>query len=165
MSKPIKRRRDGTLLVKLPAAGVSMLREAISGLEATLDPGAPEQVRLFPRAYADDADEAHFEEMTRGYLLDSKRDAIRLVGGALDRAHTKGDVVDLILEPDEVNALLGSLNDLRLVIGTLLEVTDEEQPRGLLPPDHPDAPRVNSYLWLGAVQETILDALLSELPD
>jgi len=163
VSKPVKRRRDGSLLVKLPSAGVAMLRDALTGLEATLDPGAPEQVRLFPRAYADDADEAHFQEMTRSYLLESKRSAIRIVGGSLDRGHRRGEIVELILAPDEVTALLGSLNDLRLVIGTLLEVTDDEQPRGLLPPDDPDAARVNSYLWLGAVQETLLETLLEEL--
>lgn len=163
MSKPVKRRRDGTLLVKLPAAGVSMLQDALSGLQATLDPGAPEQVRLFPRAYANDDDEAHFEEMTRGYLIASKRDAIRIVAAVLERAHAKGEIIELILHPDEVTALIGSLNDLRLVIGTLLEVTDDEQPRGLLPPDDPDAARVNSYLWLGAVQETLLETLLEEL--
>lgn len=163
MSKPVKRRRDGTLVVKLPAAGIVMLRDALTGLERTLDPAAPEQVRLFPRAYADDGDEQRFEELTRGYLLAAKRDAMRIVSGVLDRASGRGETVELVLAPEEVQALLGSVNDLRLVVGTLLEVTDDEQPRALLPPEAPDAARVNSYLWLGAVQEAVLDTLLAEL--
>jgi hypothetical protein len=163
MSRAIRRRRDGRLAVKLPDAGVAMIRDAIASLEPSLGDGSAEQSRLFPRAYIDDTDEARFEELTRGYLIESKREAFRLLIAALDRASIKGGIAELDLDEDEVRALLGSMNDLRLVIGTLLDVTDDEQPRGLLPPDEPAAPQVNAYLWLGAVLEMLVDALLDEI--
>lgn len=165
IGKPVKRRRDGSLLVRLPANGVQLLRDALQGLLDTLDPEAPEQVRLFPRAYADDAEEARFRDLTRGFLLAAKEGAIRRVLSAIERAGRKGETVELVLERDDVDPFLGAINDVRLVVGTILEVTDEEQPHELLPPDDPDAPRVASYLWLGVVQETVLETLLGELPD
>lgn len=163
VSKPIKRRRDGSLQVRLPTAGVNLLRDAIGSLLDRLDPADEQQVRLFPRAYADDADEARFRELTHGYLIAAKQASMRILSELLEEARSgRGEVSELILDDDQVSALLGCLNDLRLVLGTMLGVTDDAQPTGLLRPDDPEAAQVNAYLWLGALQEGLLEVLLAE---
>jgi hypothetical protein len=162
VSRPIKRKRDGSIVLRLPSDGIDALVSAAADLESGLDPEAADQVRLFPRAYQNDDDEATFRDLTRQYLLESKRHALTVVS-SLQESSRKGGISELVLSDEQLQALLGSLNDLRLVLGTMLEVTDEDQPASLLPPDAPNAAKVNAYLWFGAVQELLLELLLSEL--
>ncbi|MEC4015129.1 DUF2017 domain-containing protein [Streptomyces sp. H27-D2] len=67
----------------------------------------------------------------------------------------------LRLGPDECRQWLGALNDLRLAIGTRLEVTDEDDNEELyrLPDSDPRKPMVMAYLWLGGLQETLIETL------
>lgn len=55
---------------------------------------------------------------------------------------------------------LGALNDLRLTIGIRLEVTEDDE-EGLyqLPDSDERKPLVMAYLWLGAMQESLLEAM------
>ncbi|RBL83746.1 DUF2017 domain-containing protein, partial [Streptomyces cavourensis] len=61
-------------------------------------------------------------------------------------------------------AWLGALNDLRLTIGTRLEVSDEDEGENgslyRLPDSDPRKPMVMAYLWLGALQETLVETLM-----
>jgi hypothetical protein len=68
----------------------------------------------------------------------------------------------LTLTADDSRRWLGALNDLRLTIGTRLEVTDDEDGGGLydLPDSDPRKPMVMAYLWLGALQETLVATLM-----
>ncbi|SCK20435.1 DUF2017 domain-containing protein [Streptomyces sp. WMMB 322] len=68
----------------------------------------------------------------------------------------------LTLKPEESKQWLGALNDLRLAIGTRLEVTDDEDSNELyaLPDEDPRKPMVMAYLWLGGLQETLVETLL-----
>jgi hypothetical protein len=68
----------------------------------------------------------------------------------------------LKLTPDESRQWLGTLNDLRLTIGTRLEVSDEDEGGELyrLPDSDPRKPMVMAYLWLGALQETLVETLM-----
>ncbi|MFK8846902.1 DUF2017 domain-containing protein [Streptomyces sp. Ac-502] len=67
----------------------------------------------------------------------------------------------LRLRPDESRQWLGALNDLRLAIGTRLEVTDEDESGELLrlPDSDPRKPMVMAYLWLGGLQESLIETL------
>jgi hypothetical protein len=67
----------------------------------------------------------------------------------------------LKLGPEESHRWLGALNDLRLAIGTRLEVTDDEDGDELyrLPDSDPRKPMVMAYLWLGGLQESLVETL------
>jgi hypothetical protein len=127
---------------------VSQLREALTaeGEDAALR-------RLFPVAYPDDP------ERDAGYraLVHDDLRAGRLA--ALDTM--EGTLGDDRLDEDTVVAWMGVVNDLRLVLGTRLDVSEETE----LAPD-PDDPRAGAlavYTYLGYVLETLVDALAGRL--
>ncbi|PBC82646.1 protein of unknown function [Streptomyces sp. 2224.1] len=134
-------------------------------------PADPVLARLFPDAYGgpdlvpdDDvrAASAEFRRYTENDLRARKReDALALIR-ALDGLAPAGDSALLRLDAGECRQWLGALNDLRLAIGTRLEVTDEEDGGELLrlPDSDPRKPMVMAYLWLGGLQETLVDSLM-----
>ncbi|GAA2315997.1 DUF2017 domain-containing protein [Streptomyces caniferus] len=134
-------------------------------------PADPVLARLFPDAYGgpdlvpdDDvrAASAEFRRYTENDLRSRKReDALALIR-ALDTLAPAGDSAMLRLDPRECRQWLGALNDLRLAIGTRLEVTDEEDGGELLrlPDSDPRKPMVMAYLWLGGLQETLVESLM-----
>ncbi|KUL35724.1 hypothetical protein ADL22_26345 [Streptomyces sp. NRRL F-4489] len=133
-------------------------------------PSDPVLARLFPDAYGgpdtvpDDgvrAAAAEFRRYTENDLRARKReDALALIR-ALDGLSAEDGGAVLRLKPDECRRWLGALNDLRLAIGTRLEVTDEDDGGELLrlPDSDPRKPMVLAYFWLGGLQETLVEAL------
>ncbi|MFI6107927.1 DUF2017 domain-containing protein [Streptomyces sp. NPDC051310] len=131
-------------------------------------PADPALARLFPNAYADDDEElraasAEFRRYTENDLRARKReDALAVVRSldALGAAGEGGAVLEL--SADDSRHWLGALNDLRLTIGTRLEVSDEDENDDLyrLPDSDPRKPMVMAYLWLGALQETLVETLM-----
>ncbi|QXE36645.1 DUF2017 domain-containing protein [Streptomyces sp. GMY02] len=131
-------------------------------------PADPALARLFPDAYGDDDDElkefsAEFRRFTENDLRSRKREdgmaVVRTLDG-LGSAGAGGAVLKLTSE--DCLHWLGALNDLRLTIGTRLEVTDEDEGGELyrLPDSDPRKPMVMAYLWLGALQETLVETLM-----
>ncbi|MEV6791766.1 DUF2017 domain-containing protein [Streptomyces sp. NPDC051320] len=146
-------------------------------------PADPALARLFPDAYDEkEADySSEFRRFTENDLRARKRDdALVMVrtldeaaaapssggatrgghwGGGRKRARSGAAVVRL--SPEDSLHWLGALNDLRLTIGTRLEVSDEDENDELyrLPDDDPRKPMVMAYLWLGALQETLVGTL------
>ncbi|MER5351583.1 DUF2017 domain-containing protein [Kitasatospora sp. NPDC002551] len=130
-------------------------------------PDDPALARLFPDAYGDPARPADEEsreaagEFRRYTELDlrarKREDALQVVR-ALDGLGGEGGLVNL----DAAACLrwLGALNDLRLTLGVRLEVTEDDE-QGLydLPDTDERKPLVMAYLWLGALQESLLEAL------
>ncbi|MEV4971546.1 DUF2017 domain-containing protein [Streptomyces scopuliridis] len=131
-------------------------------------PEDPALARLFPDAYGDDDDElrefsAEFRRFTENDLRDRKReDGMALVRTLDALAVEGGGAAVLKLTPDDCQHWLGALNDLRLTIGTRLEVTDEDEGGELyrLPDSDPRKPMVMAYLWLGALQESLVETLM-----
>lgn len=133
-------------------------------------PTDPALARLFPEAYGDEDGElraasAEFRRFTENDLRARKREDGLAVVRTLD-ALTVADDGGAVLEltADECRHWLGALNDLRLTIGTRLEVSDEDEgdPGSLyrLPDSDPRKPMVMAYLWLGALQETLVETLM-----
>ncbi|MEV4946099.1 DUF2017 domain-containing protein [Streptomyces sp. NPDC053755] len=131
-------------------------------------PSDPALKRLFPDAYGDEDEElraaaADFRRFTEKDLRSRKRaDALCVVRSLDALAPTGEGGAVLKLTADESRAWLGALNDLRLTIGTRLEVTDEDESGDLyrLPDSDPRKPMVMAYLWLGALQETLVETLM-----
>lgn len=121
-------------------------------------PADPALARLLPDAYGDDDDAAaDFRRYTEADLRSGKRSNAAAVLAALaPYAETGGRV---LLDREQQDAWLGCLNDLRLVLGTRLEVTEETD----FDPDSDD-PRQQALLvygWLGWLQESLLDKMVT----
>ncbi|MCX5397309.1 DUF2017 domain-containing protein [Streptomyces sp. NBC_00102] len=150
-------------------------------------PSDPALARLFPDAYGDDDKElreasSEFRRFTEIDLRARKREdalaVVRSLASGASGASGASDVSgegggdeeegegggELRLTADQARQWLGTLNDLRLTIGTRLEVSDEDQGQEgslyRLPDSDPRKPMVLAYLWLGALQETLLEALM-----
>ncbi|WP_328312574.1 DUF2017 domain-containing protein [Streptomyces sp. NBC_00442] len=132
-------------------------------------PSDPALARLFPEAYASEesdelrANSAEFRRFTENDLRARKRgDALAVVHG-LDALTPKGDGGAVLkLTSEDARQWLGALNDLRLTIATRLDITDEDESGELyrLPDDDPRKPMVMAYLWLGVLQETLIETLM-----
>ncbi|WDV51997.1 DUF2017 domain-containing protein [Streptomyces coeruleorubidus] len=141
-------------------------------------PDDPVLKRLFPDAYSDPEEpasprgaeeqraySAEFRRYTENDLRAGKRDNALAVIRSLDALSSasagEGGAV-LKLSAEESERWLGALNDLRLAIGSRLEITDEEDTDLLyrLPDEDPRKPMVMAYLWLGGLQETLVGTLM-----
>ncbi|WP_406427441.1 DUF2017 domain-containing protein [Streptomyces sp. NBC_01589] len=132
-------------------------------------PTDPALARLFPEAYGDDDSElraasAEFRRYTENDLRSRKRDDALTVVRTLDAIPAGEDGGILTLTADECHNWLGALNDLRLTIGTRLDVSDQDEGGEgslyRLPDSDPRKPMVMAYLWLGALQETLVETLM-----
>ncbi|MEU5654762.1 DUF2017 domain-containing protein [Streptomyces sp. NPDC047737] len=135
-------------------------------------PTDPALARLFPEAYGDEDKElreasSEFRRFTENDLRTRKRDDALAVVRTLDAlAPVADDGAVLSLTTAECHHWLGALNDLRLTIGTRLEVSDEDEGQDgslyRLPDSDPRKPMVMAYLWLGALQETLVETLMPD---
>lgn len=119
-------------------------------------PEDPVLARLFPDAYTDDAAaSAEYRGLMDGELRTTKLSAARSTLDSLEELSSG----KLRLDDATAQAWLLSINDLRLSLGTRLEVTEELADQiEALPEDDPRLPGLTAYLWLGWLQETLLDA-------
>ena len=134
-------------------------------------PTDPVLARLFPDAYGDfetgadhesRAASAEFRRYTETDLRARKRRDARTMLRSLDTLEENTDHPGAMhLGPDECRQWLGGLNDLRLAIGTRLEIVTEADPDELLrlPDDDPRKATAMVFLWLGALQESLVDSL------
>ena len=126
----------------------------------TGDPEAPEDpalARLLPQAYGDDDPAANreFRRFTEADLRAGKRVTASVVLASLAPYLERGGKVPL--DRAQADAWLMCLNDLRLVLGTRLEVTENTDLD--VPEDDPRAQPLLVYGWLGWVQESLLACL------
>jgi hypothetical protein len=146
----IKRRRGGGYALRLPQPERELLIALPEQLAAILESDDPSLTRLFPPGYGDDLDaSAEYDRLVRGELVDGKRDAL----ATMARTATADQ-----LSEDELLQWLTATNDLRLVLGTRLRVTEDHQ--GFMPsPNDPWAPEWVAYNYLSWLQEEIVAAL------
>lgn len=121
------------------------------------DPADPALARLFPSAYVgDDAAATEFRRFTESDLRAGKRAAASDALIALQPLLGGGG--RLVLHRDQVDAWLSWLNDIRLVLGTRLEVTEDTYEEDVAP-DDPRFPVLQIYGWLGWLQESLLSCV------
>jgi hypothetical protein len=112
----------------------------------------PVLARLFPDAYREDHEaSAEFRRYTETGLRDGKRANADLV------LHTIGEGGEIVLDAEQAQAWLRALNDLRLALGTRLDIT-EDTPRPL-DADDPDGAPFAAYDWLTYRQESLVHAI------
>jgi hypothetical protein len=147
-----------------PAEGSAEDRDdELAALEAMMHgPGAekisedPVLARLLPDAYRDDPEAAgEFRKYTEPALRTAKQQAAQEMLDTLPEAGGR-----IQLTQDQALSWLKALNDVRLALGVRLGVTEEfEEQWGRLKPDDPQWTAFEVYAWLGAVQESLVQAL------
>jgi hypothetical protein len=153
---------DDTLVVSLAPQEIELLEQLPTQLRQVFDAPAsdPAAARLFPRAYLDPTEEdaeAEFEALVQPELLRDRLDALELVTASFDRAVVAGEWREIALTPDDVAAWLGVLNDLRLVLGTRLGVSEDERQ---VADDDPNLAAYAVYDWLTYLQGELIEQLL-----
>lgn len=112
-------------------------------------PDNPVLARLLPDAYRDDPTAAtDFRRYTDGELRRLKRSNAKAVLAMLPEG---GGTIEL--DRDQVDAWLGTLNDMRLAIGTAHDVQEDTDLEGS------EEPALHIYGWLGYLQESLLSCV------
>jgi Domain of unknown function (DUF2017) len=183
--EPFRSVRGGGARAWLAAAEASLLRNLVGQIMTLVEPEQPEEphdhpgppaeleamlyppgaaqapddpvlARLLPDAYSDDPEAAgEFRRYTEPALRSAKYEVARQM---LDTLPESGGRIQLTKE--QALAWLKGLNDVRLALGVRLGVSEEfEEQWGRLKPDDPQWAAYEVYAWLGAVQESLVQAL------
>jgi hypothetical protein len=145
---------DGGVDVRLPLGIRDVLRSLCDQLEALLTIGDrssdPALQRLSPAAYPDDPlRELEFEQLAGDDLAAGRLADLRELSASVD-----ADVLD----DEQVLAWLRTLNDLRLVLGTRLDVTEESGVEDFAG-DEASSSAFELYGALGMIQSELLLAI------
>ncbi len=167
--RPFRMRRDGTILVSLYAEEVEALRQVVDDV-ATIVAAPPDGdigARLYPRAYLDPTEEAaedEFRSLVRDDLVRDRTAALAAIVTTLAPETTatgRGDRVEAVLGPEQADQWVAALNDARLVIGTALGVTEDDDLDP--PPGDPRYELAALYNWLSVLQTLLVEVLLAGL--
>jgi Domain of unknown function (DUF2017) len=154
VKRRIERDSAGGYRLRLPVEERDVLRDLPAQLRELLQTSDPSLRRLFPPAYDDAEADDEYGELVRADLLDRKLAALEVVEQTVDANHLTGE---------QLEAWLGALESLRLVLGTQLDVSEATYDQELDPGD-PLAPALALYGYLSWLQEQAVEALAAGLP-
>ena len=148
MARIVRRTRSGSYKIDLTPEMREMISILCAQVEVLLDSDSRLVARLFPPPYEDDAERnAGFAALATPELIEKRREAIETIRSTIDAT---------TLTEDELMAWMRSINDIRLVLGTMLDVQDDHEipafPEGM---EH----MWGAYEYLGGVLEEIVMAL------
>lgn len=130
-----------------------LLRGICKQMRELMQVGGDAVVRLFPPAYLDDPErEQEYEELMHDDLQRSHEEALSTLESIVGM-----DEVD----ETQLNGWTRALNDMRLVLGTTLDVT-EDLDISTLPDDDERLPGLYLYQYLSYLQGESVDALLGD---
>lgn len=147
----VERRRDGLFELRLEAEERGLLGNLPGQLREPLDEGDDAALRrLFPPAYLDDAArDAEYHRYMREDLERTHREALDVLETTV-QAET--------LTAEQLHAWVRAINQLRLVLGTRLDVTEDLDYEDI-DDDDPRAPAYSLYAWLSWIQDESIEAL------
>lgn len=150
----VKRVRGGRFALRITGAERDVLRSLPAQLRQLMTRqearANPDLRRLFPTAYPDDpAKAAEYDAMVRDDLVAERLAAIDVMERTIDSDR---------LSEEELLAWLSSINDLRLVLGTRLDVAEDLSELDV-PPDDPRAESLALYAYLSILEEDAVAAL------
>ncbi|MEE9417627.1 MAG: DUF2017 family protein [Acidimicrobiales bacterium] len=148
-----KVKRDGSVTVSLDDDERNLLRAVFGELRDLLlvddDDGLR---RLYPTAYPNDAErDAGFQALVHGELLEKRLAALDEVEATVDAE---------VLTVEQLHMWMTTINEIRLVLGTKLDVSENDTS---FDPDAPNAQAVAVYMHLGYLLEQIVSALTATL--
>lgn len=162
--KPFRAARSGELVARLESAEAGILGLLLDQLEQllTADPDDvgddPVLGRLFPDGHRSDPEmAADYRELTESSLRSAKADDLATV-----RASLPPEGGEVRLDADQAGAWLRTSNDLRLALGTRLDISEETEPPEEVADEEDQQLAV--YYWLTAVQGSLVDALVASRP-
>lgn len=164
---PVEAVGRGQYVVRLGEDELGLVSDLVHQLRDLLVRGDPDDERvrrLFPVAYHDDPErDAEYQRLMREELVASRLAAIELLDRVLlspadQPANESEQTRQTILDEEQVTALMHSVNSLRLVLGTLLDVGEDEDPT-VLAEDHPHLGEHHLYGWLSWLLEWTVRAL------
>lgn len=151
--RPVVAQPDGTFTFDFDQNLLDAIVVFANQLNDGLGEDSPSLTRLFPTAYPDDAEkDAGYQILARDQLIEGRRQAIETMTRTADAP---------VLTFEEISAWMGICNDLRLVLGTQLEISEDDTER--LPESDPMAPTMDLYRILGYVVSDIVEALSGAL--
>jgi hypothetical protein len=147
--------------LELDEQEAGILRELLKEMRMLLEADIPREDdvlrRLFPPAHTDEGEQRAYEELVGNTLLESKREALQRVEGDLGSSGQ----VQAELDAEALDTWLRVLNDLRLAIGTRLDV-DERKMEKPYDPNDPEAPALAVLHWLAWLQDTMLEETITK---
>jgi hypothetical protein len=166
--RPFARNRGGALVVTLYTQEVDLLvmtaRDMMTIVE---EPPAEVRDRLYPRAYLDPTEEAaqgEFDRLVRDDLVRARKSALETIADGLEAAEpNKRGLIEVTLKTEEEMQWLTAVNDARLVIGTALGVTDDEDDDTDYEPGDPRFEYGVLYAWLTQLHLELTTVLLDEI--
>jgi hypothetical protein len=162
-SGPFQLQADGSYRINLPPDVRELLVHLFGELRDVLtqaDTSDPALRRLFPAAYHDDPErDAEYQELMHSELVASRLTAIsRVVEVVGDGDRLAAGDMDLLLQ---------SLNAVRLLLGTMLDVSEDDGD-GIVDGDDPDDPaaaQAHLYSYLGWLLEAAVAAAMGAVAD
>ena len=155
------RRKGGELVARLEPAEARILALLLDQLEQLLTAdaedvtGDPVLDRLLPAGHRSDPElAADYRELTEASLRGGKADDLATV-----RATLPDGGGEVRLDGDQAAAWLRTTNDLRLALGTRLDITDDTEPPEEITGEEDQQLAV--YYWLTALQGSLVDALVA----
>jgi hypothetical protein len=145
------RRTGSGFKIDLPDEERALLGHLLPQLRQVLeDPADDRARRLFPTAYPDDPErDAEYQRYMRDELVSSRLAAIERFEASLS---------DRMVSEEQLSSWLQSVNAIRLVLGTLLDVSEDEDVSHMAD-DHPDIGSYALYGYLSVLLEEIVQAL------
>jgi hypothetical protein len=150
--RPFSKTRDGSIIVRLRVPERQYLRAMAVGLLEHLSTDDPALERLTPTVYADPDLESEYQGFTGTDLDSSRRAAIEEVLKSIDDKKISAQTAELWMR---------TFNDLRLVLGTQLGVTEEWRDDDMDPED-PRAERYYLYRSLTNVVGALIFAVYEQ---
>jgi hypothetical protein len=151
--------RSGEVVARLDPAEAGIVGLLLDQLEQLLAADAddvaddPVMARLLPEGHRGDPElAADYRELTETSLRSGKTDDLAVV-----RATLPEDGGEIRLDRDQAGAWLRSSNDLRLALGTRLDVTEDTEPPAEIADEQDQQLAV--YYWLTSLQGSLVDAL------
>ena len=150
------RMRQGRFFLNLDVRERELLRQLLGELRALLNLPSedPRVQRLYPSAYADDAEkEDEYRRLTQDDLRNGRLANVETVEETLAAEQ---------LSEEQLVAWMQAVNSLRLILGTMLGISQDDQELNF-DPSHPDAHTMALYGYLGGLLDEIVDAQLELL--
>jgi hypothetical protein len=151
IGRRIRRLRKGGIELRLPESERAFLRSLAPEMRELFGtPDDPAIFRLFPNPYPDDKQrEEEYRLLAHTELMESHLAALATLEASADAER---------LNEEEAEAWMRALNEVRLVLGTRLDVTEEgdERPRD---PNDPRLPAFAAYDYLSMIQGELVEAL------
>jgi len=162
----IRCRSDGILSVLLGHVEGRVVRDLPARLRAVLeDPAFSDRAtsRLFPPAYADPRREKEYRRLLGEDLVRRKLENVEAFERTLRDWRERKDGIEVLIRPHDFELWLGFVNDMRLLLGSELDIADDDWGEEL-DLDHPGAEDLVLLHFLSWLEDELLRASGFEMP-